>query len=326
LILKIKIKIIQGETMRLNLTVMLCWTAALGCGGGSPKEETDPAACAESDAWQWLDPAHGAGAQGLVAAYEDVDGARSQAGFGKASFSSLSSTYNTRISQEVLSLAHLPSWESTDAPQRLHGTITQALERGMSTVDSTPPLELWQQVNKSLARFLFLALHDRLQAGTATSVDEAYVLFGHGDGSAPSLLSAELQEYDSLVGTSQGPATVRAFQAARCAVLQGDAAALAAATRRVDDGIRLGLANAAARYFKLMSLGSGDRVQLVEGATWFSVVEPWMNSQGHAVEANRIRAWLDPLLPGGANATQVPDTAGAAAALNDMRTAFGLSL
>ena len=50
-----------------------------------------------------------------------------------------------------------------------------------------------------------------------------------------------------------------------------------------------------------------------------------MRANGKTAEADTIRAWLDGLLPGGAHDTDVPDTAGANAALNAMRGAFSLT-
>ena len=41
--------------------------------------------------------------------------------------------------------------------------------------------------------------------------------------------------------------------------------------------------------------------------------------------AQAIGTWLDPLLPGGANAGMMPDTANAAASLTTLRTAYSLT-
>ena len=305
----------------------LVFLAVMGCGPESGSSSSSSGAvCDPAAPYAFLDARQGSRVMGLLEGYEALETQRGMANFGKDNFAALATAYQDHLAVEIQTLGTVPAWEDSGTPSALHTEITNALTQGQNPQDTTPPRELWQQVQKNVLRAFFLMVLRDVRRGTAADLDAAYVLFGHGDGSSLSRLAGELAEYDADLGVAQEPLALDALKAARCAVVRGDTAALTAAADALDAAGRKGFAYAAAHYFQQLSTGSGDRVQLVEGAVWFGVVEGWMRSQGHATEANQIRGWLNPLLPGGAMETATPDTAGATAALNAMRTVFGLNI
>jgi hypothetical protein len=309
-----------------NAVALVCAMALCLAACADQEDGKQTAACDAQAPYAWLDAAHGSSVEDVTRGYGQLTLQRETATFGKGSFNALSSSYHTLLAPSVQALAGLPAWEDPSTPQQLHQAITAALERGVDPQDTTPALELWQQVQKNVLRFVALQVVANARRGSRADVDAAWALFGHGDGVALTGLSAEMHEYDTLLGVQQEPAAVEGLLVLRCAVVHEDATAAQDAASRVEDAVRVGVAYATARYFQRLASGTADRVQLVEGATWFGVVEPWMHHHGHATQAQQIRAWLDPLLPGGGRAMDLPDTAGAAAALNTMRTVFGLNI
>ena len=180
-------------------------------------------------------------------------------------------------------------------------------------------------MDKTIVRFfvLWAMKASASTADTRRSWDEAFALYGRSeDGATRAGLSEEVAEYDADLGTAHDAPIVAALVRGRCAILASDEAARAAQGAIIADKLRDTFAYAAGLYFKRLSLGSGDRVQLAEGGAWFNIVERWMRANGKGAEADAVRGWLDPLL---ADESRTPDTAGATAALNAMKAAFSLT-
>ncbi|MBI5495680.1 MAG: hypothetical protein HY904_11700 [Deltaproteobacteria bacterium] len=309
-------------------------TLACGPGGeGGTGSSSSGAACDPAAArYLLLGAGHDVGVAGWLTAFAEIHDVRkgnTAPPFEKADFAQIESIYDASLAAAVQGISGGPAWEPVDAGAAMDALIVAAIARGKDSQDATDIDELGQLIEKTLVRFLYLAMHRSMTVGAdqARGWDEAFTLYGRSaDGTVNEFLADEVAEYDADLSLAQNAKVFAALVAGRCAVLSGDAAARAAQAAAAEEAVRSSFAYAAGKYFKALSEGSMDRVQLAEGAMWFNIAEPWMRAHGKAAEADTVRNWLTPLLPGGAMATQPPDTAGAAAALAAMRSAYALTL
>lgn len=318
-----------------NLTVVVAAVGAVlwcGCGttdGGSSSSSSSGAACdANAAAYVPFDAANLTSVQAEVDALNQIVTLRKTMTFSKADFAQLNTLYTTTLATPVQGLTPLPPTEPAGVGAAIHARVTDALARGADAQDTLPIGGLAQVIEKNLLRYMALRVWAETHAtqNPQAGWDRAVAYFGTGlDGSGNTSIGSTLKGRDTNYALMLHNTAFRALVSGRCAVAGNDAAALETARTAVESNIRLGLAYGAARYFKTVAEGDLDWGELMEGAAFFDGVEGHLRTV-NASGAQAIRTWLDPLLPGGANAGMMPDTANAAASLTTLRTAYSLTL
>ncbi|MEW5851938.1 MAG: hypothetical protein AB2A00_24335 [Myxococcota bacterium] len=309
----------------------LLFSAAVGMGCGTTGDgdgttsSSGGASCdANASSYAPFSAANFTTEQAQVAAYGRISALRKTATFAKSDFTALKTDYDTHFASAVQGLTGVPSWENANVGTEIHTLINNAINRGLDTNDTTDIAELGQIIEKSLIRYLYLATYSRVMTTSGDAQanwDKVFGIYGRSeDGATSAGISGSVKGRDDNYSLTNNDKVFSALIKGRCAIVDGDNAALTAARTEITTAMDESMAYSGARYFKKISEGGATRVDLAEGGTYWYAVERRMQ----AADAATIRAWVDALMPGGAREDELPDVDGASTALGLMRSNFSL--
>lgn len=297
--------------MKRNVLGWCLATAALvgGCGDGN-KNTADMAGGNDLGAaltYVPFDTANLAAPTAQVAAVAQIDAITKAMGFGGASFGAfsvnLSSTDPTArctpaaapaagtIAEQLLKDGLCQALTTTiqkhtyatgtgalglDMNQR----IVEAITAGATATDSVAAGAQGQWVKKTLVRFLYEGIYERLQLRTQKAWDEAYALW------ADKGLANTAKGRDTKFMTTFVAKVEAGFIAGRAALAKNDTAALAAAITEIDDQLTLMLGYASGSYFhKWITESTMRPLVYAEGSAFTQSIADYVklkNPTGHS--------------------------------------------